>query len=270
VIRASTVSTVELALAVARAPCLEVWLCDELRFELDGVRIDGLVRRRQSLELLGLLVLERGRWLRREELIEALWPESSRGSKDGSLRVLLSDLRGAIGDGMLRTRPGVRLELPDGAFVDVEQAARLLDQAHAAVRRGAFAEAGDDASCVLTLTRCALLPFAAGDWIERHRREQEELSLGALECLAEASVRGGGAVERGIWAARQLVARAPFRERGHELLMRALAAEGNAAEALMVYEGLRSLLRDDLGAVPSGRIADLHRRLLLVPALDVA
>lgn len=44
--------------------------------------------------------------------------------------------------------------------------------------------------------------------------------------------------------------------------MGALAARGNAAEALRVYEGLRELLRDELGAAPSGETQELHRSLL--------
>jgi DNA-binding SARP family transcriptional activator len=46
------------------------------------------------------------------------------------------------------------------------------------------------------------------------------------------------------------------------MLMRALAAEGNDAEALGVYERLRVCLREDLGAVPSAATQQLHRSLL--------
>lgn len=42
-----------------------------------------------------------------------------------------------------------------------------------------------------------------------------------------------------------------FRESGHLLLMRALAARGNVAEALAAYERLRILLCDELGVAPS-------------------
>ncbi|MHB8693541.1 MAG: AfsR/SARP family transcriptional regulator [Solirubrobacteraceae bacterium] len=268
--RTTMISRRERGSSAACAFGVEVRLFGELSWQLDGVRLDGLVRRRQSLELLGLLVLERGRWLRREELVEALWPESPPQTKDGSLRVLLSDLRGALGDRLLRTRPGVRLELPEDAWVDVEQAARLVDGALDALRAGSFEEAAAHASSAFALARRALLPLANGVWIERHRDEHAEIGLRALECLADASLHCGCRVDGGVWAARQLVARAPFRERGHELLMGTLAAEGNTAEALVAYERLRALLRDELGTVPSERIAGVHRRLLMRPALEVA
>jgi DNA-binding SARP family transcriptional activator len=44
--------------------------------------------------------------------------------------------------------------------------------------------------------------------------------------------------------------------------MRALAYRDNSAEALLVYEQLRTVLRDELGATPSPATQALHRRLL--------
>lgn len=62
--------------------------------------------------------------------------------------------------------------------------------------------------------------------------------------------------------ARELVALAPYRERGHALLMEILTARGNGAEALHVYEHVRQLLRDDLGAAPGPELRELQERLL--------
>jgi SARP family transcriptional regulator, regulator of embCAB operon len=44
--------------------------------------------------------------------------------------------------------------------------------------------------------------------------------------------------------------------------MRALAASGNVAEALAVYERLRILLRDELGVDPSDAVQDAYVQLL--------
>ena len=45
--------------------------------------------------------------------------------------------------------------------------------------------------------------------------------------------------------------------------MELLAARGNVAEALRVYDQLRVLLRDELGATPAPHVTALHDRLLL-------
>ena len=100
-------------------------------------------------------------------------------------------------------------------------------------------------------------------WIAQLRRELESLHIRALEAYAEASLNVGGAelatAER---SAADLVARAPFRESGYRLLMASLAARGNTAEALRVYDRLVRLLGDELGVIPSPPTRDLHGKLL--------
>ncbi len=53
-----------------------------------------------------------------------------------------------------------------------------------------------------------------------------------------------------------------YREDGHRLLMEVLAARGNPAEALQVYDALRRRLRDELGTAPGEELRALHARLL--------
>ena len=55
---------------------------------------------------------------------------------------------------------------------------------------------------------------------------------------------------------------APYRESGYRFLMEVLAVQGNVAEALLTYEQLRRLLREDLGAAPGPATQALHKRLL--------
>ena len=62
--------------------------------------------------------------------------------------------------------------------------------------------------------------------------------------------------------ARRLIRLAPYRESGYRLLMQALARRDNNAEALLVYEQLRTVLRDELGATLSPATQALHRRIL--------
>jgi DNA-binding SARP family transcriptional activator len=65
-----------------------------------------------------------------------------------------------------------------------------------------------------------------------------------------------------------LVAHVPLAETGHQLLMRALAARGDAAAALAAYDQLRQLLREELGVSPSPATQALHARLLRGQPLD--
>jgi DNA-binding SARP family transcriptional activator len=63
-------------------------------------------------------------------------------------------------------------------------------------------------------------------------------------------------------AARRLVERAPLSEIGYRLLMEVLAARGDTATALAVYEQLRRIVRDELGVDPGPAAQQVHHRLL--------
>src|ERR1039458_1247450 len=85
----------------------------------------------------------------------------------------------------------------------------------------------------------------------------------ALESYAAVALGvGGSELAPGERVARELVALAPYRERGHALLMEILTARGNSAEALRIYEELRQRLRDELGATPAPELRELQQRLL--------
>jgi DNA-binding SARP family transcriptional activator len=128
---------------------------------------------------------------------------------------------------------------------------------------------GADASLSALLSRLRVV--LGGDVLTR--RDQIRLCLPSdawidLEAAEEAIHRAESAVALGVGGselasgekcARELVAREPFRERAHELLMELLAARGNVAEALRLYEGLRVRLRDELGAAPAGALRDLQQ-----------
>ena len=89
----------------------------------------------------------------------------------------------------------------------------------------------------------------------------------ALEAYAASCLGIGGAELPGAErAARTLVERSPLRETGYALLMDALAAQGNVAEAMRVYDRARATLDQELGITPGQAIQDAHARLLRVPA----
>ena len=73
---------------------------------------------------------------------------------------------------------------------------------------------------------------------------------------------GGTQLQSAERAARTLIETEPYRESGYVLLMEALAARGNVAEAMRVFDALRTLLRDELGTSPSPEAIAAHDRLL--------
>lgn len=249
--------------APARRPArsVRIWLCNGLRLEVDGQRVEELLTRRKSRELLALLV-DREAAVGREELIELLWPEDAPGSRTGQFRVLLTELRGCVGSEALKGRDQLRVVLPDTAWIDVRVAADELERCRTAIGDRRWEDARTHAGNASELLRGGFLVGHEGEWIEQRRGELEQLELEAIEALAAASLSEPGHTASAVQAAQRLVSRAPFRESGYSLLMRALVAEGNPAEALVAYERLRLLLREELGTIPSVALSALHQWVL--------
>ena len=108
-----------------------------------------------------------------------------------------------------------------------------------------------------------LLPGEDAPWIGDQRQHMADIRLGALESYAVAAL-GIGRTElpAAVRASRQLVALAPLRESGYQVLMRALAAQGNVAEALNVHASLRKTLRNELGISPCAATQAVYHQLL--------
>jgi DNA-binding SARP family transcriptional activator len=180
-----------------------------------------------------------------------------------ALSALLSKLRRLLPDGALEGRGAIRVELERHARVDVEAARDGIHRAEALIAAGDWYSAIGPTLVAHNISQRRFLPGAEGDWIEEVRRELAEFQVRAVECTARRSLGIGGAeVPLAERTARRLIDLAPFRESGYALLMEAFERQGNIAEALRVYESLRGLLREELGAAPSPTVQRVHERLL--------
>lgn len=222
--------------------------------------MEGELPGAQGRALFAYLCLNRTRPVTRDEAIEALWGDQLPSAPAVALNALLSKLRRVIGGDRLEGKGVLRMRLPLGAAVDVELALDLLHRSRTALASGDWAGAWTPAHVILLR---GFMPGHAGPWIEATRRELDDALIDALECAVKAKLGiGGREVEHADRLARMLVVRAPYRESGHALLMRVLAARGNVAEALRVFDELRVRLREELGIAPGAALQELHRSLL--------
>lgn len=237
-------------------------LCGRLVVRIAGRRVDPELPGRQGRLAFSYLTLNRHRVVTRAALVDAIWPLDPPALVDTSLNALLSKLCKAVGPDAIEARGDVSIVLP-GAWVDVEAALEAIHRAEAAAARGAWDEVWGPGRVALHIVRRGFLPGEEAPWIDEQRRLLEEIELRALECIAESSL-GLGPFEQdsALRCGRDLVRLAPYRESGYRLLMRALAAGDNDAEALGVYEQLRVRLREDLGADPGEATQALHMQLL--------
>ncbi|WP_026414910.1 BTAD domain-containing putative transcriptional regulator [Actinomadura oligospora] len=213
--------------------------------------------------LLAMLALSAGRVVTTEHLIDGLYGEDAPAGAVNALQSQVSRLRRGLRDASLvEGHPaGYRLNAPD-AQVDALRFAELARDGRRALGSGEAAWAVELLEEALGLWRGpALADVRDSPFAEGQAARLEEARVAAVEDLAEAQVTAGmpgAAVER----LRQVVEAYPLRERARGLLMRALYGTGRQAEALEVYENARQVLAEELGADPSGELADLHVAIL--------
>ncbi|MFE9098278.1 BTAD domain-containing putative transcriptional regulator [Streptomyces sp. NPDC007264] len=245
-----------------------------LRFGLLGppavYDTDGVIRPIGGGKVRALLVallLEPGRVVSVDVLMDALWGGAPPASARASLQNHVTRLRRLLGDdGSERLRavpPGYLLRVDDGEL-DV----RLFEDHVAAARA---AHAGRDwertvreASAALALWRGAPLsglPPETGRYALVQRLQEARLLL--LEWRYDAELQVGGARLGGLAPElAALVAGHPLREGFHRLLMLVLHRTGRPAEALAVHRDLRERLVEELGVEPGAAVREAHLAIL--------
>ncbi len=197
-------------------------------------------------ELLFLLLCQGPRT--REQIGVALWPDASPAQLRGLVHDALYHLRRALGDkGWIRYAQGrYHLDPTLGFWSDVG-----AFEVHLAETRRDPEQAVAALDAAVTLYQGDLLEdFPAAGWAEAHRSRWRQEFLTALCSLGELHLRAGrnGAA---VQAFRRALGADAMLETAHRGVMRALAAQGEVAQAVRHYEGLRILLRDEVGVMPA-------------------
>ncbi len=208
--------------------------------------------------VLAILLLEAGRVVSQDSLIESLWPDGPPPTAVASLQNFVAQLRKALGGGVIETRPPgyvVRLE-PEQ--LDVARVRSLVDSARASepVQRAVLLDQA------LALWRGEpLAEFRYESFAREEIARLEEFHLTLVEERAEAKLAIGGHAEV-VPELEALVLVHPLRERLRAQLMLALYRSGRQAEALEVYREGRELLVEELGLEPSPLLRGVHASIL--------
>jgi DNA-binding SARP family transcriptional activator len=207
--------------------------------------------------LLARLLLDAGRVVSTETLVDSLWEEPVPPSAPKVLQAHVSALRKELGAAAIETRPPgyvlhakaadlSRFEELSGRARDERDAARrasLLRDALALWRGEPFAEFRREPFARTAGARLAELRLDA-----LTRRIDADLELGEHERLVP---------ELGA-----LVEAEPLREQPRRQLMLALYRSGRQADALATYRAGRRLLVDRLGIEPGAALQELERAIL--------
>ena len=219
-----------------------------------AVRVDGRPipaadwRRRKAASLVKLLALAHRHTLHREQVIDALWPDTAIDDAGPRLHKAAHFARRALGDSsaLVLSRETVWL-FPDAhVAVDVEEFERSAKQALAALDRDPVGWAA--AAAAVDQWAGELLPDDPYEaWLEAPRDRLQQLHSELLR-------------RSGRWS--ELALADPADEEANLARARQLANSGNRKAALRQLERLERALRRELGVRPGPAVVSLRAELL--------
>lgn len=217
--------------------------------------------------VLAVLLLNRGRVVSTDRLIDALWGDDAPPSAVGSLQVHVSNLRralrqdGATAPPIVRRNPGYLLDVTS-SDLDLTDFLDAAEGARRAVETGDWGDALRLAEEALLLWRGPMLAdLADEDWVRVEATGPEELRT---ECR-ERRVAALLALRRtapAVAEAQQLYAEHPLRARACWLYVLALHRGGRSPEALDELRRHASRLDQELGLEPDVELRDLQTAIL--------
>ncbi|MGC4942159.1 BTAD domain-containing putative transcriptional regulator [Kribbella sp. DT2] len=238
---------------------MEFRLLGPVQIWAEGHQVE--LKRRQERLLLAVLLLESGKAVPADRLIELLWPEEQPGNPKRALQVYVSRLRSVLATGDSRLVNGSHGYAIEGAggrtdvelfaalveqakpLDDLEQRRKLLTDALALWRGPALADVASE-----TVRRRLCVGLDESRWAAQELRLTTELALGRhRELLPELA---------------ELTAEQPTRESLAEAQMLALYRSGRQTDALAAYAELVRHLSDELGVEPGPQLRDLQVAIL--------
>ncbi|WP_091287941.1 AfsR/SARP family transcriptional regulator [Amycolatopsis xylanica] len=211
--------------------------------------------RRQAV--FSVLLLEAGRTVADDMLIDRVWGETPPQQARRSLQAHITRIRRALEE----AEPGGALVARDSGGYRLAVKPEQVDVFR--FRRALHEHTADAAALEAALALWHGEPLAGvrGDWAERTRRTLRQDHAAAVVAWAEAKINAGEAAST-IGRLTALSDEYPLQETAAAALMRALYAANRGADALAHYERIRLVLREELGADPGPELAAVHEAVL--------
>ncbi len=254
------------------APGFEIRVLGPVEILWGGAPVD--VGGAKARALVARLLIDRNLVVPVDRLVDSLWGDHDGSGAEIALRSTVSRLRkrlreaGANHDLIVTRNPGYSLEIPaeatDAAYFEElvaqgrrhlaqrrpTESTRILEEAQSLWRGAAYSEVRDE-------------PFARAE-----ARRLEELLLTAVELRVDAQLTMGRHADL-VGELETLTHENPMRERLWSQRMLALYRSGRQAEALRVFQDLRSILVAELGIEPGNDVSWMENAILRQePALD--
>jgi LuxR family transcriptional regulator, maltose regulon positive regulatory protein len=216
-------------------------------------------QREKARQIFQLLLIYRGQWFYREQIVDQLWPHLPPDAAERDFRVALSALtkalepdrpRGAQPFFVIRRGSVYGLNPAAQIVTDVDDFQRLARSDEVALLRQALALYGDD----------YLADSLYEDWTASERQRLRHLYLTTAERLAR-HLSQVEVWDEAIEVCHTMLARDECWEAAYRLLMQVYAAQGNVTLLHDTYQRCVTTLEEELGVEPSPATKALSEKL---------
>ncbi len=230
---------------------VNLYLLGSFRLEQAGQPI--ALARRKAASLLAYLALHPEAHAR-EKLAALFWGESTDADARRALRVILTDLRHALGEeAFLGNRDTLQLNPTFTLSVDAVGFKRLKDWK---LEHGLIV-----LKELLALYQGDLLPDFYDDWLTQPRADLRALYINGL-LAGTTTLRSQSEYTQAIELARKILAAEPGHESAYQHLMFCHATLGDREAVLQDFAECQRALRNELGVEPTQETKALYQRLL--------
>ncbi len=198
-------------------------------------------------------------WVRRDQIMCALWPDLDAARAESSFHTTLHRLRRALfaevveqGSGRYRCNPEAAVWYDVAEFESALAMAKGLadeDEKQRALRKA------------IDLYRGGFLEDCFSEWADSKRKHLEQKYLGALDTLARL-LAAKGDLSGCLSLYEAILSRDAYREETQREVIRCYALLGDRAGAARRYREYADLLERELGVPPSGRTQALYERIV--------
>ncbi len=253
----------------APPPLLTVQLMGSFQLKRGEVWIEEDAWHRPIVQrLFQFFALNLGRSVSKDQILEALWPDSDPDKAWGTFRTVYSRLRKLLEPAMRPKSANRYIEQRGETFQLRAELVQLDVTAFMEVVTAVLHTKQPEETPPLPQNLLAALenyapllpnlPYA--DWLLEPRQKLAELHIEGCLYVARAYLTRAELSEAVIWG-RRTVDAAPWLEEAYQLLLRAYARQGQRSLALRIYEEAVANLQEELNIPPSSQTERLAERL---------
>jgi DNA-binding SARP family transcriptional activator len=240
----------------------------------DRVIADRDWRKGKARTLFAMLVLNCGRDLSRDQILEYLWPDMDEERARNNFYVIWSAMKSALSPEADKNTPcpyadnsaGKCRSVPELVHSDVAEFESLVEQAETSLAAGDKAAAIASYEKLYSIYRGDLLPGDLyEDWFaaarDRYRQDFGDCMLSAGELLLE-----NEDAARALKYVRKALDLDPWREDLYQMALRCQIATGQRSAAVETYFACKDKLGEELGLDPSQETSRLYDQVLAMEA----